>query len=408
MAPWGSDSAVGSWDAPFASLRPVAVVARPGDVVSLRGGVYEDLSQVYYSVSLSGTAGAPITVRSVPGEMAVFDGRRHAWHPRRAGDGRSVNDPMLLQVFGDHLVFEDLTFRNGVGNGFYFVGYHNVVRRVTSHDHHGHGVQFQGSYNLLEYVTSFGNDSVANGGNSADGISTTDGKHIRMIKGEDAETRGNVIRYSLAYRNSDDGIDIWNAWDTLVEYNVSFENGIGPTGNGEGFKLGGGHRENTGTMARYNVSFRNKTNFNTNTSTGVTLVHNTSWAARSGGIGFVLTTHATGADANFAYNNLSYGDGWPRARGDGTDDRNNSWNLGIDDPWFLSLDPGSPDFLALRAGSPAVNVGMRVGLPYDGSAPDLGALQLGDRITLKRAAGGMWQLSNASPLDGDVTAHRLQ
>ncbi len=394
VAPWGSDAGVGSWEDPFASLRPVAEVADPGDVVSLRGGVYDDLSQVYYSVSLSGAEGAPITVRSVPGEVAVFDGRRHAWHPRTAGDGRSVNDPMLLQVFGDHLVFEDLTFRNGVGNGFYFVGYHNVVRRVTSHANHGHGVQFQGSFNLLEYVTSFDNDSVANGGNSADGISMTDGKHIRMIKGDWAETRGNVVRYSLAYRNSDDGIDLWDAWDTLVEYSVSFENGYGPTGNGEGFKLGGGNREDTGTVARFNIAFGNRTNFNTNTSTGVTLIHNTSWAVRGDGIGFALATYETGADANFAYNNVSYQDAWPRARGDGTDDRNNSWNLGIDDPGFRSLDPASPDFLALRSGSPAVNAGMRLGLPYTGSAPDLGALQLGDHLTLTRAPDGSWRIQN--------------
>ena len=393
VAPWGSDSGSGSWDRPFASLRPVAEVARPGDVVWLRGGVYDGSSQVYYSVSMSGTKDRPITLRSYPGEMAVFDGHRHAWHPRRSGDGRPVNDPMLLQVFGDHLVFEDLTFRNGVGNGFYFVGYHNVVRRVVSHDHHGHGVQFQGSFNLLEYVTSYGNDSVANGGNSANGISLTDGRHIRMIKGEWAETRGNVIRYALVYRNSDDGVGVWNSWETLIEYSVAFENGIGPTGNGEGFKLGGNHRKNIGTVARFNISFANRVNFNTNTSTGVTLLHNTSWAVRGGGVGFALTTHATDADQNTAYNNISYEDDWPRARGDRTDDRNNTWNLGIDDPRFRSLSLSSSDFLALRSDSPAINAGRNVGLPYTGSAPDLGALQAGDRVTLTRAPDGSWRLA---------------
>ena len=394
VAPWGSDAATGSWEHPFASLRPVAEMARPGDTVWFRGGVYDDLSQVYYSVSMSGEEGAPITLASYPGETAVLDGHRHAWHPRRYGDGRTINDPMLLQVFGDHLVFEDLTFRNSVGNGFYFVGYHNTVRHLVSHGHHGHGVQFQGSFNLLEYVTSYGNDSVANGGNSANGISLTDGRHIRLIRGEGAETRGNVIRYALVYRNSDDGIGVWNSWDTLIEYSVSFENGIGPTGNGEGFKLGGNHRENIGTVARFNIAFANRVNFNNNTSTGVTLVHNTSWAVRGEGVGFALTTHATGADANYAYNNLSFDDHWPRARGDGTDDRHNSWNLDIDDPHLRSLDLASPDFLTLASTSPAVNAGMDIDLPYTGTAPDLGALQLGDRITLTRAPDNSWRLTS--------------
>ena len=391
VAPWGSDTSSGSWDHPFSSLRPVVDVVEPGDVVWLRGGVYDGSRQVYYDVSMSGVAGAPITLRSYPGEMAVFDGSRHAWYPRTAGDGHSVNDPMLLQVFGDHLVIEDLTFRNSVGNGLYFIGYHNVVRRVTSHANHGHGVQFQGSHNLLEHVTVFDNNSVANEGNSANGISLVDGNHVRTIKGDWAETRGNVIRYALAYRNSDDGIGVWNSWDTLIEYSVSFENGIGSSGNGEGFKLGGGDRKNIGTVARFNIAFANRVNYNTNTSTGVTLLHNTSWAARDG-MGFVLTTYATGADANPAYNNLSFQDDSPRARGDGTDDRYHSGNLGITAPRFLSLDPASPDFLALRSTSPAVNAGMRVGLPYTDSAPDLGALQLGDRIVLTRAADGTWRL----------------
>jgi hypothetical protein len=233
----------------------------------------------------------------------------------------------------------------------------------------------------------FDNDSVANGGNSANGISLTDGKHIRMIKGDWAETRGNVIRYALAYRNSDDGIGVWDSLDTLIEYSVSFENGIGPTGNGMGFKLGGAHRADTGTVARFNVAFGNKNNFDVNTSTGVTLHHNTSW---SSSIGFVLTTHATGADANTATNNLSFGDNWPRARGDGTDDDHNSWNLDVTDPAFLSFDPADEGFLALDSRSPAIDVGLDLGLPFTGARPDLGALQLGDRLTIQPTAAATW------------------
>ena len=72
----------------------------------------------------------------------------------------------------------------------------------------------------------------------------------------------------------------------------------------------------------------------------------------------------------------------------GVDEAFNSWDLGLtpasDD--FASLDdagtlgPRKPDgrlpdtdFLKLRAGSPMIDRGTDVGLPYTGSAPDLGA-----------------------------------
>ena len=58
-----------------------------------------------------------------------------------------------------------------------------------------------------------------------------------------------------------------------------------------------------------------------------------------------------------------------------TDDENNSWNLGIDNPMFISEDPGSPDFLHLSPDSPAVDAGVDVGLQFNGSAPDLGAFE---------------------------------
>ena len=52
----------------------------------------------------------------------------------------------------------------------------------------------------------------------------------------------------------------------------------------------------------------------------------------------------------------------------------NSWNLGVDEPRFVSTDPSSPDFLRLASGSPAIGAGTDVGLPYAGAAPDLGAI----------------------------------
>ena len=383
VAPWGFDGAAGTFEEPLFSLRRAAELARPGDVVMLRGGVYDVIGEhVYLGFRMSGEAGAPITVRSYPGEMAVFDGHLHSWHPRYENDGRNVTDPNLVRVVGDHLVWEDITFRNGVGRAFYFVGHHNVLRRIVTHGHHADGIYFQGSYNLLEYVTAYDNNSVANGGNSANGISLVDGAHIRTTHGPEHETRGNVIRYALLYRNSDDGIGVWNSWDTLIEHSVSFGNGIGSSGDGRGFKLGGAGRHDIGTVARFNVAFDNVHNFDTNGSTGVLLYNNTSFRPRERGIAFILTRHSTNACGNAAYNNISYekGSGYDVAIGSCTVHEDNSWNFGIGEPLFLSLDPASPEFLSLSAASPVLGIGTDMGFAFGGSGPDLGALQYGERL----------------------------
>jgi hypothetical protein len=382
VAPWGSDAATGSPEDPFASLRPVAKVAAPGDTVLLRGGVYDRVGvNAYYDVELSGAPAAPITIRSFPGERAVIDGGRHLHHPRSGDDGHNDSTPNLLRVVGDHLVFEDMTFRYGVGRAFYLIGYHNVLRRIVSHHHHSDGIYLQGSYNLLEHIESFGNNSISNGGNSADGIKMVDGNHIRVTHGSRARSHGNVVRYALLYGNSDDGLDIWNTTGTVVEYSIAYGNGLGDTGNGVGFKVGGGQRSGADTIVRFNVGFGNHINFDTNGSTGVTLYHNTSVGATN--VGYVLTQHRTLADRNMAYNNISYGDRRDVIRGSRTVHSHNSWNLGIEDPDFVTLDERSADFLALDRGSPAIDAGMPLdGLEHRGPAPDLGALQWGERRPL--------------------------
>jgi hypothetical protein len=53
----------------------------------------------------------------------------------------------------------------------------------------------------------------------------------------------------------------------------------------------------------------------------------------------------------------------------------NSWNVGITNPLFASLAEGSANFLRLAANSPAIDRGTDVGLPFNGTRPDLGAYE---------------------------------
>ena len=375
VAPWGSDSAQGTFENPLLSLKRVAELAQPGDTIYLRGGIYDVLwEHAYLAIEMSGSPEAPITIKSYPSETAIFDGHLHQWHPRYENDGRDITNPHLLRITGNHLILEDITFRNGVGLGLQIRGNHNIIRHIASHHHHATGIHGIGSNNLFEHLLLHNNDSVANGGNSANGMI--------LVNSRDLETRGNVIRHVLAYRNSDDGIDVWNSYDTLLEHNISFENGIGSTGNGRGFKLGTEIRLDSGTTARFNIAFGNFINYDTNGSTGVLLYNNTAWASRSAN--YVLTQHRTEACANTAYNNISYQPGSYNAilKSNCTTHENNTWNLDIDNPQFASLDPTSQSFLSLSTNSPAIDAGIDMGFKYSGNAPDLGALQAGSRLDM--------------------------
>ena len=70
VAPTGNDAANGSISTPFRTISKGAATARPGDVVNVRGGVYNEIVRA----SVKGTADARITIQSHPGETAVIDG----------------------------------------------------------------------------------------------------------------------------------------------------------------------------------------------------------------------------------------------------------------------------------------------------------------------------------------------
>lgn len=92
----GDDADNGSEDAPWKTLKHSLRKIRPGETLYLRGGVYYEKA----SLTRSGTEGAPITIRSFPGELAVIDGGlpeftadpATAWEPLPGGaDGEFVS-----------------------------------------------------------------------------------------------------------------------------------------------------------------------------------------------------------------------------------------------------------------------------------------------------------------------------
>jgi hypothetical protein len=344
VAPNGNDANDGRTpDRPLRTITRATQIVQPGDVVYLRGGTYP----IQTRFDRSGTATQPIIWTSYPGEWAILDG----------SDQTPVTSQHRVWIAASWNVFANFEVRHGPQEGIQLYQAHdNLLTNLVTHHHHYSGILvMQSNRNRFEYLTTHDNYDLHNPsgriGDDADGISISSGDR-------------NTLYRVIAYANSDDGIDAWRSTNTLIDSSISYANGRGTHGNGNGIKAGGNAEQNNTTI-RNTIAFHNKANgFDDNDGRNITYYNNTAYA--NGGYAFAFGSTAT------LRNNLAYGSPigiW------GTNHHDNSWNQGITNPAFLSTDPNHPDFLALADHSPAIDAGTHVGLTYTGTAPDLGALE---------------------------------
>jgi hypothetical protein len=342
----GDDASDGrSVDRPLRTVQRAADLVQPGDVVYIRGGIYP----IRVTFHRSGTAGEPIVWASYPGERAVFDG---------SGETPVVSSASF-RVQSSWNVFVGFDVRNGPVEGIFVNNAHdNVFRDIVSHGHHYSGItNYQSSRNLYERIVVYDNFDEFNPrgliGDDADGISLSSGD-------------ANVLRYVVAFANSDDGIDAWKSTNTLIEHAIVFDNGRGPYGNGNGIKSGGASSANR-TIVRHSIAFDNLAHgFDDNSGQYVSYFHNTAFG--NGGYAFVAGPTTTLRN-NLAVTGVA--GLW------GADSAYNSWDLGITSFGLVTTDRHDAEFLSLTSGSAAVDAGVDVGLGYAGAAPDLGALEYG-------------------------------
>lgn len=339
----------------YTSLQAAANIAKPGDTVCVRAGTYKE----YVSFTRSGTAAQRITYMAYPGEKVIFDG---------SGPVREEHGPGVFQVEqASYLTFRGFELTKGASDGFliYNSRYIYLNKIIVSYNHVS-GVNFfsdipnQDTYHRVD--NSVAHHNYGTGGNS-DGFKTYSDNRI-------------VFRNNVAYANSDDGFDTWLGRFNILEFNISYGNGWGPNGNGNGsgFKLGGmdGNLQGGYNTVRFNASYGNRSEgFNTNNATRDYLYNNT---ACDNPLNF-RSYGTTGRELNTLKNNLSCSNDNVFAT---TDVRQaNSWDLGLNTTTFLSKDPASSNFLRLPANSSAIDKGVNVSLTYAGAAPDLGAFEVG-------------------------------
>jgi len=224
-----------------------------------------------------------------------------------------------------------------------------------------------------------------------------------------------TIRGCRAWMDSDDGYDlISQEVPVTVEDSFAFQNGYGNDGNGNGFKMGSSQ---TGIrhIVQNNVAWKNKAAgfYANHSSGGNTWYSNTSYnngvqynmlASSFDAAGNITGTIVlTGSKVHILRNNV----GFPTKNSnmDGVDSGHNTWDLGLAETAadFASSDPTGCDgprqadgsmpaactFMKLKAGSPLIDKGTDVGLPFVGGAPDLGAYEYGALPSTGGAGGSL-------------------
>ncbi len=412
MAPDGNDTHAGTLAAPFATIQRSQESVGPGDTVFIRGGLYRmstaQVSRKMRNRALvnvlekSGKPGRPIQWFAYQDELPVFDlsdvkppGMRvTAFHV-----SGSSNHLRGISVTGVQVTITGHTQSICVDNE----GDDNTYEALRMHD--GQAIGFwlgRGSNNLVLNCDAYRNHdrtSENKRGGNVDGF----GFHVPP------GSKNNVFRGCRAWFNSDDGFDLITTHESLLIENCwAFYNGFDPEfkslGDGNGFKLGGYGIDGGELPAviprhviRRSLAVRNKAaGFYANHQPGgIDFIHNTAYLNPTSfnllGRNAAHTQDVPGYGHKMK-NNLGY-----KARTevsnlneDLCDISSNSFSLKLEfsDNDFESLDlaelvtPRKPDgslpdirLMHLKAGNPAIDQGVDLGLPFTGKAPDLGAFE---------------------------------
>jgi hypothetical protein len=256
-------------------------ILQPGDTVIVNPGVY-DLSNTIY-IGYSGNYKNYITIKSAdPNQETVLSFYDMAFDSTKRG----------VEIDGSYIVWDGIDIRGAGDNGMYIGGSYNIVQNSNFYNNRDTGLQLGRSfsdyndiskwpsYNLIKNCSSFNNYDNETYGENADGFAA------KLTVGY-----CNIFDGCIAYRNSDDGWDLYAKTDSgnigaVIMYNcVAFENGFlmetqatcnerftnfrtayaedntnsytTRDGDGNGFKLGGSIME--GEVFMYNcLSFNNR------------------------------------------------------------------------------------------------------------------------------------------------------
>ena len=401
-SPTANSNGIGTVDSPYLFATAISKLFA-GDTLWVRGGTYS--SSTRYSITKSGSATDLIHIFAYTGEQPLFDFRTQAYSSNNQG----------FSVSGSYLEIKGLIIQAAGDNGMYVTGSYDVIENCVFRWNCDSGLQLKtGTNNLVKNCDSYENfdyksvnsDGSPNYGGNADGFAD---KQYTNSSGV------NTFVGCRSWRNADDGWDHYAKVGNTIDQNCWCYN-MGPTqfdmtyhpryatdatylnnfkqfdgtiivpnyGNGNGFKTGGNYTANDITLTNC-LSANNKVKgFDQNNNNGVITIYNCSSYGNNPNYGFTNSNYGTLIIKNsISLDGLSS----DRFNCKSTTSAYNTWNSGFScsDNYFQSIDANQmissrqqdgslPEisFMHLSGNSNLIDVGTDVGLPYSGSAPDLG------------------------------------
>jgi hypothetical protein len=389
-----------SIDQPLDKISTALSKMAAGDTIYVRGGTYITTAQI--SLSTNGTDSLHRSnLIAYPGERPILDFSSMGT-PNVSGSTDGI------RVTARYWYIKGLDIKGAQHNGLALNGgSYDIVENCAFYENRNSGLQIgnNGSYNKIINCDAYYNrDSTSS---SYDG--NADGFSPKLDVGT-----GNYFYGCRSWQNSDDGWDgymrpsdnvfttLENCWCFMNGYK---KDGTVGTGNGNGFKMGGGDTSNKDSL-RHNMtlinclSFDNKVKgFDQNNDRGSMTMYNCT-GYRNGTYNFSvpgkirMTSTVTIENCiSLASNgvNLTIGgvatpilatNSWPDA---------STYPTAVTsatDADFVSLDTSGvrgsrkpdgslPDitFMHLAPGSQFINAGTNLGFSYNGSAPDLGCFE---------------------------------
>lgn len=361
-----------------------------GDVILINGGEYV-FTQTLEIKDKSGTANSKITMMANP---------LSATRPRfnfSALSEASANRGISLQNCNYWLIKGTDVYKAGDNGMIIQSSNNNIIEFCSFSECSDTGLQLgsASANNLILNCDSYFNADLS--------IENADGFACKLDVGS-----GNIFRGCRAWQNLDDGWDGYlrgaNNISTSYENCWSFSNGKLKSGtvsggDGNGFKTGGSDTKDL----KHNASYKNciaadnvKKGFDHNSNRGEVTLYNCAAYLNGTNMGF-----GTGNPlAKLTIKNTvvlgNTGDG----NADVKDVTNNSWNsnpaIAVKSTDFESVtiadlkaarkaDGSLPDinFLRPKSTSALINRGVDVGLPYKGTAPDIGVFEFDPALPLR-------------------------
>lgn len=421
VAPNGNDeTGDGSFDNPFYSLQKAVDAAMPGDIIYMRGGTYYYTSTVV--ITKKGTATQRYYVLAYPGEKPILNYSQ--WQPT-SETVRSLARGIKVDTSASYWYFKGLEICYAPDNGVKSEGSHITFDQCIFHHNGDSGLQIglnkdtysvnprpdvYAAYNVVVNCDSYSNADPATSYENADGFA------CKLYAG-----KGNYFYGCRAWFNCDDGWDCYQTeHEIIIENCWAFHNGdpslwgfTSFNGDGNGFKLGGDDTPCPITVKNcvaFNCKWGAVCGFNDNNNASVINVLNcTAWNC---GKCFKLQNPQPILKNNLAFLPLS-GSRFTRDLNSAAIEVNNSWNLTsitadasdiLDTTEASALAPRLPDgglpkndFAKLAPTSDLIDMGVDIGFPFVGNAPDLGAYEFG--MSLPSVPEGVFILGSTTTVE---------